>query len=111
VEKSLGIERRVVLTDTCPGVVWLQSVVHVSVVEEKVEHRVEPGPVLGMSEPNEGLDPSHEVPNHQVGRANEMQRLVAVMAVIEPIDTRVLEISPEYGTNRDVLGESVDAGS
>ncbi len=84
---------------------------HVRVVEQERQGGVEPRSVLGMREAHQGLDAAFQVADHEVGRTDEVQRFVAVVPVVESVDTRVLEISPEYRTHPNVLRHSGHAGA
>jgi hypothetical protein len=92
-----------VLTDESPRIVRVESVVHVAVVEEESEHRVEPRAMLRVRETHEGLDASLEVAAHEVGGADEVQRLTVGVPVLEAVDPGVLEIPTEDRPNGDVL--------
>ena len=76
---------------------------HVFIIVEEAQHRVKPRAMLRMSQANQGFDATRQVPDHQVGRTNEVQRLATVEAMVKPIDARVFEIPPEHRTHRDVL--------
>jgi hypothetical protein len=61
--------------------------------------------VLGVLDLGQHLDAPVEVARHQVGRPDEVERLVVDVAVAEAVDPAVLEVAPEDAADADVLGQ------
>ncbi len=57
------------------------------------------------------LDTAIEVARHQVGRPDQVHRLIVVVAVGEPVDPAVLEVAPQDAAHPDVLGQAGHAGA
>jgi hypothetical protein len=69
-----------------PDVVGPHPIVHIVVIQEERQRRIEPCPVLWMGQANQGLDSTLQVSNHEVCGTDQVQRLITVVSMIETVD-------------------------